>query len=96
MREYCENELCENPGFKEVRVSVDRPGDQVRTLCATCEEAYTWGVQHGTFSARAEGCLPNVEKLLDCGFVVLTRNGNDPSADGCFEAWAYRGPLSFQ
>ena len=46
--------------------------------------------------ARSEGCLPNVEKLLGSGFVVLTRNGSDPSTDGCFEAWAYRGPLSFQ
>ena len=51
MKPFCDNPNCENPGFKEVPVSVRKAGDQKRTLCATCEEAYTWGVQHGTFTA---------------------------------------------
>ena len=51
MKEFCENPCCESPGVKEVPVSVNSPGDQRRTLCAACEEAYTWGVQHGGFTA---------------------------------------------
>lgn len=47
METYCQNQLCENTAVKEVPVSVRTPADQVRSLCATCEEAYTWGVQHG-------------------------------------------------
>lgn len=47
METYCQNPLCENTAVKEVPVSVRTPTDQVRSLCATCEEAYTWGVQHG-------------------------------------------------
>lgn len=47
MNTYCENPGCENPAAKEVPVSIERSGDQVRSLCATCEEVYTWGVQHG-------------------------------------------------
>ena len=59
MNPFCDNPLCENPGFKEVPVSVRKAGDQRRTLCAPCEEAYTWGIQHGTFVAGAE------DRLLD-------------------------------
>ena len=47
MEEYCQNPLCENKAAKEVPVSVEAPGDQGRSLCAACEEVYTWGVQHG-------------------------------------------------
>jgi len=47
METYCQNPLCENTAIKEVPVSVRTPADQVRSLCATCEETYTWGVQHG-------------------------------------------------
>ena len=50
MNEFCENPHCSSRGNKEVPVSINRPGDQQRTLCAACEEAYTWGVQHGRFS----------------------------------------------
>ena len=56
MKEFCENSLCENPGLKEVPVSVNKPSDQVRTVCAPCEEAYTWGVQHGSMRSR-KACL---------------------------------------
>lgn len=59
MNPFCDNPLCENPGFKEVPVSIRRAGDQKRTLCAPCEEAFTWGVQHGTFLAGAD------DRLLD-------------------------------
>lgn len=54
MKTYCENPLCENKSVKKVPVSVDKPSDQTRALCATCEEAYTWGVQHGKMIVREE------------------------------------------
>jgi len=42
--------------------SYDRYGCQdanpIETICATCEEAYTWGVQHGSMSAKVEARLP--------------------------------------
>ena len=47
MKKFCENTYCETEAVEEVPVSVNRPGDQKRSLCATCFEAYTWGVQHG-------------------------------------------------
>jgi hypothetical protein len=51
MKQFCENPNCDNPAFKKVRVSVTLPSDQVRSLCATCEEAYSWGVQHGVMTS---------------------------------------------
>ena len=54
MNEFCDNPNCENPGFKEVPVSVRRAGDERRTLCGSCEEAWSWGAQHGTFTAEEE------------------------------------------
>ena len=47
MKEYCENPYCENQSVNKVPVSVEKPSDQARALCAACEEVYTWGVQHG-------------------------------------------------
>jgi len=47
MEKYCQNQYCENEAVKEVPVSVDTACDQTRAVCATCGEAYTWGVQHG-------------------------------------------------
>jgi len=47
MEKFCQNPYCETPAVREVSVSVNKPSDQVRAVCATCEEAYTWGVQHG-------------------------------------------------
>lgn len=44
MKEYCENPLCQNKAVKEVPVSAENHADQARALCATCEEAYNWGV----------------------------------------------------
>jgi hypothetical protein len=52
MKSFCDNPNCENPGFKEVPVSVKKPSDQTRTLCATCEESFSWGVQHGAMSCK--------------------------------------------
>ena len=52
MKEYCENPLCGNRSIKEVPVSVRAASDQVRALCGTCEEVYTWGVQQGGMSTQ--------------------------------------------
>lgn len=96
MKEFCENEHCENPGAKEVHVSVSKASDQVRTLCVTCEEAYTCGVQHGTMSLEESLALGHVDRFLqDSGFVVVGKNNTDASEAGSFEAWAYHGPLDF-
>ncbi len=97
MKDFCENPCCENPGVKEVPVSARDPSDQLRTLCAPCEEAYTWGVQHGAVSAQTKLAMGGVDRLLEnqC-FVVLAKNSTDPSSDGPFEAWAYTGPLDFE
>jgi len=51
MERYCQNPLCENEATKIVPVSVDKPSDQKRSLCAVCEEAYSWGIQHGCFTS---------------------------------------------
>jgi hypothetical protein len=50
MEKYCQNPLCENEATKQVPVSMNKAGDQKRSLCAVCEEVYTWGVQHGQMS----------------------------------------------
>jgi len=97
LKEYCENPCCENPGLKKVPVSVRHPSDQVRTLCAPCEEAYTWGVQHGMMSAMGRLVLSQLAQLLEGrAFVVLAKNSADPSPDGAFESWAYKGALDFE
>jgi len=51
MEQHCQNPFCENEATKVVAVSVDKPSDQQRSLCAACEEAYSWGVQHGCMMA---------------------------------------------
>ena len=97
MDDHCRNPCCENPGLKEVPVSVRDPSDQLRTVCAPCEEAYTWGVQHGAMSAMGRLTLERVDEMLaEQGFVVVARNTADPSPDGESEAWAYTGPLDFE
>lgn len=93
MNDFCDNPHCENPSFKEVPVSVSEPGDQVRALCTICEEAYTWGVQHGGMAAK----LSDLDGfMLEGGFVILAKNRQDPSQGTPFEAWAYKGPLDFR
>jgi hypothetical protein len=97
MKDFCENQYCENPGAKVIPVSVRNPSDQRRTLCVPCEEAYTWGVQHGTKLAEAKPKLPNLSRFLKKdGFIILTHNAGDASKGGPFEAWAYHGPLDLQ
>ena len=92
MKKHCENPLCENLAVKEVEVSVDSPSDQRRSLCAVCEEAYTWGVQHGGMTAG----LDRLENFLrKGGFVVLAINHEDPNPQSPLEGWAYEGPLDF-
>ena len=51
MKEYCQNQFCENEAVKEVPVSVEKSSDQTRSLCAACEESYIWGVQHGKMTS---------------------------------------------
>jgi len=51
MQEYCENPLCRNKSVKEVPVSAGEPGVRKRSLCASCEKAYSWGFQHGRMSS---------------------------------------------
>jgi hypothetical protein len=51
MERYCQNPYCENEATKTIPVSVDRPSDQKRALCAVCEEVYTWGIQHGQITS---------------------------------------------
>ena len=47
MDKYCHNPLCDSEAVKDVKVSVNRPSDEKRSLCACCEEVFLWGVQHG-------------------------------------------------
>jgi len=47
METYCQNTFCETAAVGKVPVSVNKPSDETRALCAACKEAYTWGVQHG-------------------------------------------------
>jgi hypothetical protein len=94
MKRFCQNEHCDNPGAKVVPVSIDQPSDQKRTLCNTCEEAYSIGVQHGTMVASARPALPHLSRFIgNGGFVVLAHNKGDPSRHGPWEAWGYAGPL---
>ena len=78
MKEYCENPLCEAPAFIEVAVSITKPSDQMRTLCATCKESYMWGVQHGSMIARQEGLW--ILAVADRGIVVHVRTYPDETA----------------
>ena len=65
MKEYCENSLCQNKSVKEVPVSVEKPSDQTRSLCAACEELYTWGVQHGRMTSQGLKIDPPPEEKGD-------------------------------
>ena len=52
MKTYCENPLCDTEAITVVEVSVKIPSDEKRSLCATCEEVFVWGVQHGKILSR--------------------------------------------
>jgi hypothetical protein len=71
MGKYCQNPFCENEASKKVPVSVDRSSDQRRSLCAVCEEAYSWGVQHGRMSSMRRKVW--VLHVTDGGEVVHAR-----------------------
>jgi hypothetical protein len=51
MTEHCQNDLCKNEALWQVPISIHRPCDQKRALCAACKQAYDWGVQHGRTTA---------------------------------------------
>jgi hypothetical protein len=65
MKTYCDNPLCESQSVKEVSVSVETPADQVRALCAACEEVYGWGIQHGKL-VMLNKINEGIEQVLDC------------------------------
>jgi len=68
MEKFCQNPLCENPGANEVPVSVERPADQVRTLCCPCHESYIWGVQYGRITAESKRLW--ILAIADSGIVA--------------------------
>jgi len=68
MERYCQNPLCENEAAKVVAVSVDKPSDQKRSLCAVCEEVFSWGVQHGRISSVPKKVW--VLHVIDAGTAV--------------------------
>ena len=85
MHETCENPNCESPSFKEVPISGEAPGDQVRSLCVVCEEAYGWGVQHGLLSSaqpysRQWKC-PSCEKVIRHTYEALVDVGTPICGD---------------
>ena len=97
MTTHCENPNCDNEGYKQVPLSVNKPSDERRTLCAICEDAYTWGVQHGHMEEYATKVAhQHVTTFLDDGdFLVLAKNRTDPWPGSPIEVWAYEGPLDF-
>ncbi len=52
MGKYCQNPLCQHQSSREVRVSVDSPSDETRSLCDACRVVFAWGVQHGRTSRK--------------------------------------------
>lgn len=65
MENYCQNPICENEAIKEVPVSVETASDQIRALCAACEESYSWGVQHGRCASPGLRIEPPPEERGD-------------------------------
>ena len=96
MKDFCQNQYCENPGAKVVKVSQIATGDSTRTFCAVCEEAFAIGVQHGRTTQAAPAGRRLERFLKKDGFIIATFNEGDPSVHGPCEAWAYRGPLDLE
>ena len=100
MKTYCEIPKCENQAVKEVPVSVDKPSDETRSLCAVCEEAYSWGLQHGTMVSQHKQLW--LVAIADKGIVVYTKAY--PNANAAIKAVAeylkdcqrYQGPADSQ
>jgi transcription elongation factor Elf1 len=80
MEKYCQNPLCENEAVKEVRVSVRKASDQRRALCGPCEEAYSWGVQHGQMSGLRIEPPPREKGPEPLYRVIYTIDVNAPNA----------------
>ena len=80
VKPFCENPNCESPAVKEVPVSVNLPSDQKRSLCATCEEAYSWGVQHGVMTSWRPVWVLAVADRGVIGHLAVFRKRKD--ADG--------------
>ena len=68
MERFCENSLCENEAVKMVPVSVNKASNQKRSLCAACQEAYDWGVQHARMTPKRKRIW--VLAVADRGVVV--------------------------
>jgi hypothetical protein len=80
MEKYCQNSLCENEAVKEVPVSVRKASDQKRALCGPCEEAYSWGVQHGQMSGLLIELPPKEKGPEPLYRVVYVIDVNAPNA----------------
>jgi len=88
MNKYCQNPLCENEALKEVPVSMSKASDQVRALCAVCEEAYSWGVQHGKISSSRFSIDPppedkGLEPMYRVVYVIDVNARNPKQAARC-------------
>lgn len=88
MEEYCQNPLCENKAVKQVPVSVREGSDQKRSLCAACEETYSWGVQQGTMSQKGLPIEPppkenGPERLYRVVYVIDVNAPNPQRAAEC-------------
>jgi len=80
MKKYCQNPLCKNESFKEVAVSIKKPADQTRSLCAVCEKAYTWGLQHVRMASQQRKVW--ILAVADKGIIVHARGfNNKPEAE---------------
>jgi hypothetical protein len=52
MEKHCQNPLCRAEAVTEVSVSIHKPADQRRALCAACLEVYAWGMEHASRARR--------------------------------------------
>ncbi len=68
MEKYCRNQFCENDAVRHVTMSVQKPSDQIRAVCTVCEEAYSWGVQHGRMQSMPKQVWVLV--VTDSGTVI--------------------------
>ena len=87
MKPFCQNPLCESPGAKVVSVSVRKHADQQRTLCAACEEVYTWGVQHGRMISYQAEIRKTRILITVSGGVVTSVMCSDAQAEARILDW---------
>jgi len=86
MKEFCENDPCETEAVEEVPVSESTYEDSTRSFCATCHEAYTIGVQHG--SHRPDE-IPHPGRVARMAYTAITGRG------GYTIGLAYEGTLGY-